>query len=237
MLKLLRLAYFYVGIAFTATAVLPVFILRPFNPKNTAFFFTVFKYVMSWPLGLSYEEIDGHIVDETRPAIVAGNHQHNFDAFMASLALNKRIVFLGKKELLHIPGLGFAFYLGGNILVDRGNREKAMRSLEKVKRKLIEKDLNVGIFPEGTRNPELELLPFKMGAFHTAIQTQLPIVPYAVSHYAKNMNLNKLKSGKIVVKFLPAISTEGMTSEDAPRLAQMTRDAIQNALAEIDQKM
>jgi len=39
------------------------------------------------------------------------------------------------------------------------------------------------IFPEGTRSKKSELLPFKKGAFHIAMQNKLPIVPVVISPY------------------------------------------------------
>ena len=44
------------------------------------------------------------------------------------------------------------------------------------------------MFPEGTRNYSGHLLPFKKGAFHLAIQTQLPIQPVVVSCYNSFLN-------------------------------------------------
>lgn len=39
------------------------------------------------------------------------------------------------------------------------------------------------MFPEGTRGNGVELLPFKKGAFHVAVNTQCPIQPVVVSKY------------------------------------------------------
>ncbi len=49
--------------------------------------------------------------------------------------------------------------------MDRSNKKKAMRSMEKVKKKLETEKLSVTIFAEGTRNPADSLLAFKKGAF------------------------------------------------------------------------
>ena len=40
------------------------------------------------------------------------------------------------------------------------------------------------MFPEGTRNHKGGLLPFKKGAFHIAIQAQIPVIPVVVSSFS-----------------------------------------------------
>lgn len=39
------------------------------------------------------------------------------------------------------------------------------------------------VFPEGTRHNTNEIHPFKKGAFHLAIDNQLPILPVVFSQY------------------------------------------------------
>lgn len=43
--------------------------------------------------------------------------------------------------------------------------------------------IKLWIFPEGTRHNTGEIHPFKKGAFHVAIRSQLPILPVVYSSY------------------------------------------------------
>ena len=96
------------------------------------------------------------------------------------------------------------------------------------------------IFPEGTRNrvdPE-QLLPFKKGAFHVAVQSGCPIVPVVMSNqrYCFQREGDNLHwtGGTILLRALPAIKTAGKTAEDVDALIAQTRSAMQVAIEELN---
>lgn len=64
--------------------------------------------------------------------------------------------------------------------------------------------LSLFIFPEGTRSasPVPSLLPFKKGAFHLAVQAQLPIVPIVCENYAHvyHSKAKRFEGGEIVIR-------------------------------------
>jgi len=69
---------------------------------------------------------------------------------------------------------------------------------------MVNEKQNVYIFPEGTRSysTKAELLPFKKGAFHLAVQAQVPIVPVVVANYSNILNIKAkiFNAGKVPVR-------------------------------------
>ncbi len=91
---------------------------------------------------------------------------------------------VAKKELLKVPVFGQGMSFVNIIAIDRSNPERALASMKKA-RDVMEDGYSFGLFVEGTRAMPGELLPFKKGAFHLAIQMQAPIVPVAISSGCK----------------------------------------------------
>ena len=58
------------------------------------------------------------------------------------------------------------------------------------------------MFPEGTRSKGRGLIPFKTGAFHTAIAAKVPLVPIVCSSYADKL-INRWDNGEIIVEMMP----------------------------------
>jgi 1-acyl-sn-glycerol-3-phosphate acyltransferase len=123
------------------------------------------------------------------------------------------------------------------VLIDRGNAHKARQSMLTTTNTLQNEDTSIWVFPEGTRNLGEELLPFKKGAFQMAIAAGVPIVPVCVSSYIKHMRLNRWRSGKILIRSLPAIPTVGLTMDDMPMLIHQCREQMRECIESMDRQL
>jgi 1-acyl-sn-glycerol-3-phosphate acyltransferase len=112
------------------------------------------------------------------PAVFVSNHQSTIDVVFVPGLLPNNTAFVAKKELLRVPFWGWMLGKTG-ILVDRKNPAAAIASI-KVGVKQLRPGWSILVFPEGTRSMDGELLPFKKGAFHIAIETRFPLVPIAM---------------------------------------------------------
>ncbi len=92
---------------------------------------------------------------------------------------------MGKKELFWAPLLGQYMWLAGSIFVDRSNNKQAVQSLREAGDELKRKSTSLWMFAEGTRASQEapNLGPFKKGAFHLAVDAQIPIVPVVCENY------------------------------------------------------
>ena len=98
-----------------------------------------------------------------------------------------------KKSLKWMPFLGWFMALSKTVFIDRANRTTARAAFDGAANTMRTERQNVFIFPEGTRSyaEKPELLPFKKGAFHLAIQAQVPILPVVVANYSHVLNVKK----------------------------------------------
>ena len=196
----------------------------------------LYASVMSWlaPL-LGIKVILRDAKSLKSPCIFTANHQNNFDAFTLTKAVPQSTVSLGKKSIVWLPLFGQIYWLTGNILIDRANRKKAFDTLSKTVKKMRERMLSIWFFPEGTRSRGRGMLPFKLGAFYTAVQAKVPIVP-VVASCQKNINLNRWRNGIVIVEVLEPISTINLCAEDVKQLAESVRKKMLEAYDRISQE-
>src|SRR5205814_5115964 len=114
-----------------------------------------------------------------RAAVYCSNHQSHIDPPVLFHALHPQMHIMYNAEIDRIPLLARAFRLGGFIPVDRRNKEAGMRAIDSAAASLRSGNSFL-VFPEGTRSPTDEMLPFKKGAFVMAIKAQAPVVPVAI---------------------------------------------------------
>ncbi|RSH89433.1 1-acylglycerol-3-phosphate O-acyltransferase [Saitozyma podzolica] len=169
-------------------------------------------------------------------AVLLGNHQSFLDILYLGRIFPKRAAIMAKRELQWSPLLGQYLTLSGAVMVDRKNRKNAVAALEKAGDDMKKKGLSLWIFPEGTRSSSAEpkLLPFKKGAFHLAVQAQVPIVPVVCENYHRLFDgRTRMERGRLRIKVLPPIPTVGLTADDVHSLAESTQELMLQTLISI----
>ena len=114
-----------------------------------------------------------------RRYIILCTHASHYDIPVSFVSLPGSIRMLAKKELFSIPLLGQAMRAAEFPSIDRSRRNRAVKDLEKA-RQMMESGIVLWAAPEGTRSPDGQLLPFKKGCFHLAMDTDAIIVPVAI---------------------------------------------------------
>jgi 1-acyl-sn-glycerol-3-phosphate acyltransferase len=170
-------------------------------------------------------------LDADTSYVFASNHRSYLDTAALFRYAGKRMGLVAKKELLKAPVLGQGMSFVNIIVIDRTNPERALASMQKA-RDVMNSGYSFGVFVEGTRALPGELLPFKKGAFHLALQTGAPIVPVAIKNtdWMMGKRTGVAYAGEIEMVLLPPIETVGKTADDVIDLLIDTRKAIANEL-------
>ena len=234
-LKVIRLILAFICFFPACLFVLPVFVFRPFHRDNSWLFGQVVSGLTLRILGVKYHLDGGEIIYEEGPKILISNHQSTLDLFLLSHLCPKKTLVIGKKQLKWIPFFGWLFWLGGNFLIDRSNKQRALKCMQNVKDTLVAENLSVYILPEGTRSHGKGLGEFKKGAFHIGITSGVPIFPVILPHFHNQIDYNRWKAADLKIKVLPAIVTKGINIADIDKLVQSTRDKFIHELEALDQ--
>lgn len=167
-------------------------------------------------------------IDRDSPQILVGNHQSWFDVFAVAANIPKTYLFVAKKELERVPLFGPAWKAAGHISIDRSNQTAAVASLNQAGEQMRRENSAVVVFPEGTRSPTDDLLPFKKGAFMLALHTGVPIVPFAVAGSRRIFPKGswRVRPGPIIVRFGPPIPTDQLGPGDRDALIERVRAEI-----------
>ncbi|MEO0093910.1 MAG: lysophospholipid acyltransferase family protein [candidate division WOR-3 bacterium] len=114
-------------------------------------------------------------IRELKGRIIAANHTSNFDPILLGIATQKEVCFLAKEEL-------FKFRKWFSWLIKTWNALPVRRgavgpNLFKTCSELLQRNQTLVLFPEGTRNKDQKLLPFKPGVGFLAVTNSVPVVP------------------------------------------------------------
>jgi 1-acyl-sn-glycerol-3-phosphate acyltransferase len=188
---------------------------------------------LAWLTPISVTVEGGENAERERSYIVASNHQSMYDILVIYGWLRLDLKWVMKKELRKIPAIGIGCEKAGHIFVERNNPQQAASAIRKALDRLGD-GIGILFFPEGTRSPDGRLLRFKKGAFRTALEQQIPILPVTVVGTRDIVPARSLRlfPGKARMIVHPAIETDGKTLDDMNSLMLETREVIASGLPE-----
>ena len=171
-------------------------------------------------------------IDPAKAYIVTPNHESQFDIFAISGYLPFNIKWLAKKELFDIPVFGKAIEATGSIPIDRHEKRNVVKSIKGVL-SALESGSSILIFPEGTRNVDGKLLPFKSGCALFALHSKKPILPVAIKGSRQVLPKNKffITPGRIEIHIGEPISTESLTTNNRKEFIKNLRTIMEQMLA------
>ena len=174
--------FFYFGIILVFLLAIPALIL----PNKIILFLGKLLghwsvFCVTFLLGNKINIVGKENVIKDENFFVACSHQSIFETFFLQTIINSPI-FILKKELLKIPVFGWHLKKINSIAIDRnvttkenlGFLEKILHTVNKTKRPLI-------IFPQGTRIPPDERVPFKKGVGRIYEHLKIKCIPIALN--------------------------------------------------------
>ena len=163
-------------------------------------------------------EVEGREnIPSGRNYVLIANHLNWLDSFviLATFPTEPRVHFLGDTTQLVTRRVQWAFIksVAGYIPVNRQARPDTV--LFQHVNRCLERGGVVALYPEGNYGPsEGELMPFKKGFAHFAIENHVPVVPVALSG---TQDLWLRKTVRMIIG--PPIETDGQTIDALVDLA------------------
>src|SRR5437870_1057670 len=186
-------------------------------------------------LGLSGVKVNvtgQQLLDPKQAYVFVANHRSNLDAVPLFSYTGRRMGMVAKKELLKAPILGYGMGFVNVIAIDRSDRLSAVETL-KIATERLRSGISFGVCPEGTRALPGEMLPFKKGAFHMAVQAGVPIIPIALknSDVLMGKGTGEAWPGIIEMVMMPPVDTSWVSNdEDLQKLVELVQAQIMNEL-------
>ncbi len=186
--------------------------IRIFKPISKAWL-GCFLYIIGCPVkvrGKQYYTAGNNYV-------VVSNHQSLMDVPLFSPFFPGPNKTIAKKSLSRIPVFGWV-YKRASVLVDRDSNSSRRRSFEDMKKVLLQEQLNMAIYPEGTRNQTGQpLKSFYDGAFKLAVDCRKPIIPVVIYHTAEVLPPSIpffAWPHRLELHLLPPVSFDGKTTRE-----------------------
>lgn len=236
--SLLRFLFGFTILALASTLITVVLVLlipsRVARIRVCNFYGKVVGRTITWVAGVTPNVGNRARLDASMPAIYVSNHTSSLDLFIGIWLCPYGGCGVLKKEVARIPFFGQLALLSGHLLLDRGNKDRAVEALKDTADLVKRHRLGIWIMPEGTRSRDGRLLPFKKGFVHMAIAAGIPVVPVVVHGAHRNWEKGtfRFRPMTVDIEVLEPIDTSTWKEETAGAHADLVHALFAKALRE-----
>ena len=163
--------------------------------------------------------------------LLVSNHLSDHD-FMSMLTVlrGRSVAFVSKPENFNYPIAGKYLHKGGFLPINREEAREALTTIREVSNRMKTLPISYGVFPEGTRNRQIEgLLPFREGVFLMAKKAGVPIVIVRVTDTDKVKHRAPWKKTRVYVDFVDVLDAETVKAARSHELSEMVRERMEAA--------
>ena len=160
--------------------------------------------------------------------LFVSNHRSNFDPIVTWYALKKwKIAFVSKPSNFKIPFFGRIIRKCCFMPIDRENPRNAIVTINKAAKLLKKQEVSIGIYPEGTRSKNGQLLPFHNGVFKIAQKAEAAMVVLCVTGTEKISKRTPFRRTDVYLDVLEVFSAQGIKETKTEMIGTAVRRLIE----------
>ena len=161
------------------------------------------------------------------------NHRSKFDPIITwNILRGMDIAFISKPENFDVPIYGRIIRKCCFMAIDRENPKNAIRTINKAAELIKKDEVSIGVYPEGTRNYEEELLPFHNGVFKIAQRANVPVVVAAMRGTDSIKRNYPWKRSHVYFDVVDVLSAEYVKSNRTTAIGELVRGEIEAKIKE-----
>ena len=191
---------------------------------------TAFKLMLK-VAGVRLTVIGEEHVPKDQAVLYIGNHRSYFDILLTYSRCPRLTGYVAKVEMLRYWLLRDWMKALYCLFLDREDMKAGLKTILQGF-EYIKNGISICIFPEGTRNRQEEMLPFKEGSLKMAEKTGCPIIPMAITNSAEifENHLPFVRPCHVILEYGTPILPKELSKEDRKFLGAYTQKKIQEML-------
>lgn len=199
--------------------------------KWAKFWFTQGVTFINFHAGIQTKIIGKEKLPKGQRFVLVCNHKSNFDPMiLAEKFASYDIAYITKRSNTKIPWGGKLIHGLCYLAIDRDDLLQSLSQFRRAGELINNNACSIGVFPEGTRHPDMVLGDFHEGPFNIAIKSNVPLVIATVKNTEK-IHSRFPRPTKVTVEIVGVIPQEELVDKTGKQLGETVHEIMLNNLS------